>query len=111
MISSTRGRLVLAGVFVLVAPAVGAAERLPGPTAEAKVVPAVREEPAKPGAKNETEEPLRPTQCKLSGQVKGDAVTLEVRFEFLTSKPNTLVVLGLQGGKAKEDPKLDGQLP
>src|SRR5207253_6679596 len=38
-----------------------------------------------------------PHACKLVGKAEGDSVALEAEFVFSTEKPNTTVVLGLQG--------------
>jgi hypothetical protein len=52
-----------------------------------------------------------PTRCQLSGQVDGDVVRFQVKFEFRTDRPRAVVALGCQRAWLKPGATLDGQLP
>src|SRR5262249_10540172 len=52
-----------------------------------------------------------PHSCKLTGKVEGDVAVLEAEYIIPTTKPNTTVALGLQGGHLTRDGDMDGQIP
>jgi hypothetical protein len=56
------------------------------------------------------EKPLLPSVCRLTGQVKENAVHLKAQFDFPTSRPNTPVALACGQGKGMAI-TLDGKTP
>src|SRR5206468_2270009 len=54
--------------------------------------------------------PETPSSCKLTGRLEGGLVHLQVRFEFRTARPKTLMALGCRQAWPRAA-TLDGQLP
>lgn len=53
-----------------------------------------------------------PFSCKLKGTLEGDFLIFRgAEFDFSTEAPNTIVLLGLQGGHLLDGSELDGQTP
>jgi hypothetical protein len=55
--------------------------------------------------------PAAPSSCKLTGQVDGEFVHIQVRFDFTTTEPKTLVALGCQRAWPTAATIDDGKLP
>src|SRR5262245_37654147 len=51
-----------------------------------------------------------PHSCKLTGRVEGDVAVLEAEYIIPTTKPNTTVALGLQGGQLTSEGDMGGQI-
>ncbi len=55
--------------------------------------------------------PVPPSSCKLTGQVEGDLVHIQARFNFTTTEPRTLVALGCQRAWPTAATMDEGKLP
>jgi hypothetical protein len=54
---------------------------------------------------------LRPARCELTGRIKGNFVYIKAEFTLVTFRPNTSVLLGLQGASFDAVEEMDGQIP